>query len=263
MQSSSLRKKRKRRLVLRLVFLSLILAALIIVPTFLLSLPSIQVKEFSVSGATSIASGELIESVKNFSSGKYFYLIPRTNFIFFPKKTIKRNILDEYPRIENIDINLASLHSAELNIKERKPYAMFCDSAEAEHCYFLDRTGFIYSPGINANSKIYFLYRGVILGEPLKKYYLPENFSELNSLIDEIKNMGLPPESIRHLGGSEFELQVKGGKIIFRLEKNNDRIISNLDSILQDKDLSVLKDGELTVASIDLRYGNKAVLKKK
>ena len=262
-QSNNVRKKRRQRFVFKLGLSLLVLVLLVFALTKLLSISSLQVRNFTVLGAVSINEDDIKKTAVDVSGGKYFTLLPKTNFLIFPKKALEMKILNDFPRTQGVEVNLTSLQDAEINIKERKPFAIWCDSENPEKCYFMDSKGYVYAEGINATAGVYFIYRGGFEGSPMRQNYLPEFFVKLNLLIDEIKKMGVTPLSVEPINENEFEISAEGGKIIFPLEENTSRIISNLDSILQDQSLFAIRDGRLQVESIDLRYGNKAVIKRR
>ena len=55
---------------------------------------------------------------------------------------------------------------------------------------------------------------------------------------------------------------VEGGAIIFSESQNFGDAITNLSSVLADSSLDVFADGELQAESLDLRFGNKVIIKR-
>jgi hypothetical protein len=230
-----------------------------------LRLNAIQIRDIEVTGTSAISSGDVKAVAEEALKGKYFFIIPRSNAIFYPNSKMSERIIKQYPRIENIDISLSSFHSIKIDITERKAIAVWCDSLEPSNCFLIDKSGFVFDKSPNISANVYFVFKGQLAGDPVGKYYLSADgqFVKIRQFIENVKNLGIEPNALSFFRDQEYELGVKGGgKILFLFEGNGERALSNLRSVLDDLTLKVLSDGMLNVSGIDLRYGNKVILKK-
>jgi len=196
--------------------------------------------------------------------GKYFYLIPRKNIIFYPKQRIEEKLFEIFPRINSLSINLKKASFLEITLALRKPISLWCKDTKNEKCYFLDEKGFIFDEAGNFSDGIYFIYRGEVADSPLGSMYIEEEkFALLRSFIADIRDLGFFPQEISPIGAGSYDLTVSGGHILFSIEDNSADVLTNLSSLLGDARLSILKGSELQVESVDLRYGKKIIFKKK
>ena len=107
------------------------------------------------------------------------------------------------------------------------------------------------------------MYTGNISGDPIGQYFLePEQFNKLRVFIDGVKNLGLQPVALSTISDNSYQIHDKNSGVIIVSLEDTEKTLSNLESIISDTTLGVLKDGNLQVRSLDLRYGNKIILKK-
>jgi hypothetical protein len=150
-------------------------------------------------------------------------------------------------------------------LKEREVKALWCKGDTLTDCYFIDANGFIFDKSPSFTQNVYFVYRGNVDGEPVGAHYLPSDmFKKAELFTERIHSSGLDPISLTYMHDGESSLSLLGGgSILFSLQDDVEKSASNLNSVLSDTSLGLVKNGSLTVASIDVRYGNKVILKKK
>jgi len=228
-------------------------------------LESLQIKEVTVIGATSISSEEIVDSAQKILDESYIYVIPKTNMFLYPKNTIEQALKVQFPRIETIDIRGGMKKRIEIEIVERSATAQWCKTESLDECYFIDSHGYIFAQSPTYTDAVYMVYRGDKKEIPIGSSYLSvKQFSQIKIVIDRLNILGIKPVSVTYIENNEFKILISGGGSVFvSLHDDVDKNISNLESILSDADAGILVKGNLTVQSIDLRYGNKIIIKKK
>jgi cell division septal protein FtsQ len=175
---------------------------------------------------------ELEEFIEEKISGRYFYLVPRSNIFLYPKEAIKADALSAFKRIKTIDIELLDLNTVEVEVALRKPHALWCGTSvsgtASESCHFLDDTGLVFAQAPTfTGGDVYFRYYGV--------------------LQDGVKTRQLA------VLREDYELYLpEGAKVIFTHDQDLSLILGNL--------LTVVRSGQIEFEGldyIDLRFGNK------
>jgi len=258
--------KKQRRLLIAKISLAVFgLAVLLGGPALLSHANYLKISQITVSGNVAVASATIQEEVQKTLSGTYAKVFSRANVVIYPQSEIVANLTSSFSRFESIHVERDSLQSLHVSVVERKPSALWCQTIEKNSCYFIDSTGLIFDTAGDFSENVYFVYVGNVTNEPINAHFLsPANFLKANAIISGIKNLGLITVQFTHISDTSFEVGLKGGEhIIISLTDDPSKIISNLESVLIDPNLSIFQNKELSVSSIDVRYGNKIVLKKK
>lgn len=124
----------------KIVFILIIIAGVF----FLLRNPKLQVNDIKVSGVEVIDAQDLKSKVTDLMTGKYLWLIPRSSIFLVQERKLEENIRNDFPRIENITIKRSSFHTLAIEIKEFDAAYIWC-TRESTDCYFMDKTGVVYS----------------------------------------------------------------------------------------------------------------------
>ncbi len=264
LRSQSLIKKRRRRLFLRIFLFVLCLVVLVGIPALISRIPALIIREVEVKGAQGVPAEEIQTFVNKELQGNHFYIFPKANALLYSQKGLEKKILLTFPQIDAVNITLSSFHSTLIEIEEKKTASLWCGDTNTAKCFSMDKKGYIFEVGPTSSQSVYFIFHGFITEEPIGQYYLPQGTLEkLLPFIEGIRFLGIDPVSLSYIGEKEYEMKIKGGgKLLFIFEGNGEKVLSNLESLLEDKSFSVLEDGALTVSAIDLRYGNKIILKK-
>lgn len=247
------RARRKKYLVFCALFLML-LAALIMISR----LPSLQIKEVSVAGAVATGPDAVVSSVGEKLAGRYLWLIPRSNALIYSKGEIKTKLARDFPRLSGVALSLDGLERLVVSVVEREPHALYC-WGEANTCYFLDETGFIFDLAPTFSEGVYFTYfREPVLVEPLGQPLFPkEEFGRLETFVSALRSFGFDPLSLT-LGESDIRLSLSGGAQIFWSRTSDlERTLANLGAFLNSSAIKAQKDFLEKVAELDLRTEDK------
>jgi cell division septal protein FtsQ len=265
LRSPKQQKKHRRLLFAKISLVVFGLAVLIGGPALLSHANFLKISQITVSGNVAIASGDIQEEVQKNLAGTYAKIFSKANIVIYPQSEIVANLTSSFSRFGSVNIERDSLQSLHVSVVERKPSALWCQTIEKNPCYFIDNKGLIFDTAGDFSENVYFVYVGNVVNDPINAQFLPPaDFLKANAIISGIKNLGLIPVQFTHISDTSFEVGLKGGeRIIISLTDDQAKIISNLESVLMDPSISIFQNKELSVSSIDVRYGNKIVLKKK
>lgn len=120
--------KKKRRKTLFSILISFVLIILFLIIALLaLRLPFFQIKSITVNGVVTIDEKDLEKSVNETLLGNYYYIIPRTNFLFYPKGEILNILISKYKKINSINSHVSGLSNLDIILVERIPEVLVCE----------------------------------------------------------------------------------------------------------------------------------------
>lgn len=265
LRSPKLQKKYRFLLAAKTILIIIAIVAIVGLPALLSRANFLKIQSISVSGNSVLDSSEINKNIESEIQGNYFYIFSKSNIFLFPKNKVEKIIMANFSRAESVYIKRGSLTSIAVAIEERKPKDLWCDAGEPPVCYFLDTEGYIFDTAPEFSSDVYTVYTGQVTGNPIgSRYGSKEDFASIQLLLKGMSDLGLSVNAVNFIHDKSYEALLKsGGSILFSLEGDPAKVISNLESLLNDSALSLLQDGVLTVNTLDLRYGNKIIIKKK
>ncbi|MES3005461.1 MAG: hypothetical protein V4664_00785 [Patescibacteria group bacterium] len=257
--------KRKRRrftriLLVILFFLILIIGGII----FVVRLDAFAVKTLKVEGNHDVSADELITLANEYATSSWLYFFPRRNIAFYPTGSIEAELRARYPRFSDVAVYRTSINSVQIEVIERHPRALWCDSSE--QCYTVDDQGFIYAPYVSASSTTADLIRfsggAQDATNPIgTNINSSSTFSDITLLLQGMKERGLTPEHVVIRNNHEFSVKVNpGGDVIFSDIRPLNESLSNLSAALQSAAFKATSSPQ-TFEYIDTRFGNKIFFK--
>ena len=197
-------------------------------------------------------------------SGKYFFLISKSHFLFIPKKTIIKKIENKLS-VESAVVRKSDPNSAFINIVEYEPVAEYCSDDENKDCYLVNESGlfFVKKPEkyIENNLKIeghIELKEGeTILG---KKYTKTITFKKL---LKKMELLSLEKIEINKISTEDFEtfiLHTIGGPTLLVEETDSPaETIENLKAAIAQESINDIQFNNIDY--IDLRFEDKVFYK--
>jgi cell division septal protein FtsQ len=258
------KKRRRRKKIIRALLVIFLVLFFIAAFIFAFRIPQILITTVSVEGNTGIQTADIQKIANRDLSGFYYFLFPKNNILIYSKQQIIRDIRTTFTQAGTISVSDSSLDSITIAISERKPNDLWCDSTSTSTCYFMDKTGYIFSLAPTVTGSVYLKYFGGFEGNPIDKQFIPtDKIAALDAFAVSVKNLGLVPQSITIMSYNEYRMQIAGnGVIFFNNETPFDAELSNLAVLLQQKDFTPLATGGIPQFEyIDLRYGNKLIYK--
>jgi hypothetical protein len=250
---SSLKKRRRKHFMLKMYICLFLVLLTITIFAFLTNYSGVRIQNITVKGVSSISEGDISNFVKNEISSKYLYVFAKDNILLLPRSTIKKDLLDNFKKIEIIKISLGGLRDVEITIKERVQTALWCQ----DKCFFMDSNGLIFAEAPEFSGTPFPEYFGLINKEnPIgENYFDAEKFIKISELFENIKKLGFPLEKFVALDASEYEMTfVGGGKIATNDKQDFSESFKNLKAIV---DNGLIKTDEASlkkISHIDLRY---------
>lgn len=138
----------------RAIFFVLLLPILFVALGGLSQKEKWQIKNIDVAGDAVIPQEEIVQHIKEYLNGNYFFVYSRKNSFLFPRKEIENFLLYEYPELEAVVVKKNDLNTLSVEMRERKPYALWCGEIYSEEiskvdnssiCYFFDTTGYLFA----------------------------------------------------------------------------------------------------------------------
>ena len=276
-------RKKKRQKQIKLVIFAVILLIIFGVFIYVSHRPEFRVSIIELEGGVLVTKDDVEKKDKEYLSGSYLGLFPADNAFWYPSKELKVFLKDSFKRIDTISTNLKGFKTLIINITERKPFAVWCntvpgednsaeegiseESVSEEDCYFIDQNGTIFSKAPNFSGDAYFKYYGIVSGDSvLGKEYLASSteFGQIADFVQRTKAMSVKPVYIVAKEKNQFSMVLSGGgEIYFDTSESLVKVADNLEALLKTPELSQDARGNLPIQYIDLRYGNKLFYKLK
>lgn len=255
------RRQRARRR--KFAFFCIGIVALLALLVFLSRQPRFLISKIEVAGAKAISADEVTSLAQKNLAGSYFWLLPRSNFLIYPRGGIKESLLKEFSRFSSVGISLNGTKSLDITVVEREPFALYCPDLGRDSCYFLDENGFIFDRAPAFFGNVYFIYaKNLPITNPVSTEFLPSaEFKQLTNFIKNLASFDIYPLSLE-VSESEFTLRLPhSARIIFLRGGDLNLIYSNLSAFLNDESIKSQKDFLEKIESLDLRTDNKVFYK--
>lgn len=273
-------KKRRRRAVLNKILISLLGAlAIFFLAAYLSHLNSLNIGGVEVTGNKIVDTEAIKTVVREQIIGKYFWLFPKTNILFYPESKIKNELQDKFKRLKDINLSIKNNKVLGISLSERKALYIWCGKAIPEiesnqKCYFMDEDGYIFDEAPYFSGEVYFKFYGgasinadlpAQAGNPSGSYFSKQNFKKLISFKDILIGIGLKPVALSAGEDGNVQVFLSGGttlatgpKIILKADADFQNVAENLEAALNTEPLqSKFKNKYSSLQYIDLRFGNK------
>ncbi len=244
--------------------------------SFLASWKKINILDISVSGNKVIDTASIQALAKKEIDGKYFWLIPKSNYLFYPKKNIKQNITDTYKRFTDVSVEISDSNILNIDVSERMAKYTWCGeefeniSKEDQKCYFMDQSGYIFDEAPYFSGDVYFRFYGATTGNGERvdgSDYFKEAFPNLVLFRDLAENVGVKPVAM-HVEGNEVKMYLESSTSdeppVVQVKTNADikKVVENLKTALGTDPLKSKFDKNYkSLEYIDLRFVNKVFYK--
>lgn len=270
---NELKRRRRRRRMSKIFLAFLGIVTFFASLAYLSGLTRLNISKVEIVGNKVLDVAVLEALVNEQTSGKYFWLLPKTNILFYPKNAIQNELQKTFKRIKEIDLAIKENNTLEISINEQVALYTWCgyvtqslNSNSNQKCYFMDSEGYIFDEAPYFSPGVYFKFYGdenVNLENPSGIYFLKDKFAKIIVLKNRIEEFGLQPSSfwLNNLGDASFFLSPKeelGPEIIFKIDSDLEKVAENLHAALSTEPLkSKLKNKSESLEYIDLRFGNK------
>jgi len=218
------------------------------------------ISEINISGNEVTNEKDIREIAQRGISGKYGWLFHRDNVFIYPKRNIEKGLFAFDKRIQEINIYRDSLTGIAIEVSERKPRYVWCESVSEEettdNCFFLDEEGYIFAKAPQFSGSVFFTFHALrefttdSIGNNLFEKSEFEKFIELKNKLGKFNFE--PVEFIEKEKG-DFDILLKNGvNIMFNKNQDIDVQLENLNSVVE-----TINSSDKQLEYIDLRFGNK------
>lgn len=261
-------KRNKNQKIIGLSSLCGIIFLVVLIMLFRLSF--FQIDSIEVSKSEILNTQEIQQKIISILDDNYLFYIPKSNFLFYPKSDIRKELLNLYKNIDSIDIKYVGSSKLMVLIKERESDIIVCegyhdDNNQDDNCFFADENGYVFSKAPQFSNGVYSRYYiATDLGDSIigTNFINIDLFNNLQKFTKTVKDSGIDSQGILISSEGNYELYSKNLDDSETVIYFNDRIpldktVSNLIAFLNDS--KILKKGATSTPvfdSINLRFGN-------
>lgn len=251
--------KKRKALRIKAAIISGVILIVLAGTITLFNLNRFKIRSYEANG-NHVTPTTAIESIASRDlSGRYLFVFPKSNIILAPRNRIKRDLMSEIPRLASVGLQVSSAGKLNVSVTERTPFALYCadisDLTLPSGCYFIDKTGFIFSEAPSFSGDVYFIYTQTPSPEAqLGIVYMPaDRFKSLSDFASELNEIGVHARAF-NMTGDEYDLILpNGGKIIWNKEDNLEDVAADLKLFLQSPKISKDPNFLDKIDHIDLR----------
>ena len=275
---SELKKRRRNVLRNKIIIFTFLVLVILIGLSFLSRWEKFKIKNIEVVGNKVIDAKDIENVAREELSGNYFWLFPKTDFLIYPKDTIKKELVDKFKRFKSVSLKLTDAKTLQVSVTEREGKYLWCgdtlpvsNNTNDLKCFFLDSTGYIFDQAPYFSGNIYFKFYGTVddINNPIGTSFLPSNFENIIYFKQSLDDMQLKPSLFYLEDGGDGDIYLvskniltEDPKIIFKLDSDFEKIVENLQvAINADPLMTELKNKYDSLLYIDLRFGNKVYYK--
>lgn len=219
-------------------------------------IPALNINLIEISGNKVLETEKIKGVAEKEIFGKYFWLFPKTNVLYYSKNNIEKSLTQQFKRIENININVNKNRALQISIIEREALYTWCGTTivetENQKCYFLDKNGYIFDEAPYFSGEVYFKFYGAI-----------QDFQKLILFKEKLETIRLRPVALQIVSNGDITVFLSNGslkqpEIILKANADLNIIAENIETALTTEPLqSNFKNKYSSLEYLDLRYGNK------
>jgi HAMP domain-containing protein len=268
-----LKKKRRKIFKIKVIIFSVLFLILLVGLYFLSKWNEINISKIEISGNKVLDAKVLEEQIQKEINGKYLWLFTKTNFVLVPRSKIKKELTENFRRIETISFDLSDSKTLKVEITERTPVYTWCGELlpdptlkpETHKCQFMDYEGYVFDDAPYFSGDAYFRFYG-----PLEEYYFAKNdFNNFILFISNLEHIGIDPISLLTKSDDEIEIYLSSNtpppnapKIILNKKIDFLKIYQNLEAAIKTDPLKTeFQEKYSSLLYLDLRFVNKVYYK--
>ena len=227
-----------------------------------------QVDKIEIIGNGSLVEKELVEAIKSKLEGKYLWFFPKSNIFLIPKDKILAELPEEFKRIKKITLDKKYFSRIVIKLEERNNAVLFC---KKENCIYADEKGFAFEEAPYFSGAVFLKLidqRESDNGE--KEEVIEKKIGSILIAESEFYKILEFAKLIEKTGGGVLEVVLKKENIYEFYTKEGWKIILNNKNEPKDTHLNLtatlesnIKDRQIKLEYIDLRFGNKIYFKYK
>ncbi len=217
--------------------------------------PLFQTELITIINTKNLKEGTLRDFIDSRVSSKFLFFESRSIFLISGGE-IRNEILGETSVIKDISIRRVFPAKLEVEIEERKPFAIWCGSVDIKNCYYIDEEGIVFQKADTFSKRFpLFVKEGEVF--PGKEIIKIECLRAISLAEEELLKMGVVVSHSRVPTEKTIKvLTVDGWKVYFSVDEIS-RELANLRIILGE-----IKENERKKLDyIDMRFGDRIFYK--
>ena len=260
--SKKLLQKKKRAKKWKLIIFCVVVVLLIGGFFYWMRHPSLNIENIVVS-KNHFSKAEGIQArVSEVLDDNILLLIPKTNVLFLPRYETEKKLKEEFPEIENIDIDLNGFKEIEIEVFEYEPEMVWFNGDNKS--YFINKEGniFLEEPLLHSYKDLLILESKMENTELGMNIIDSEFLESLNSFSENLIEIEIEIKKVKHSEEDVYRIETnKDFEIVVSSNDDFDASFENIEVILEDGTLK--KEDLHLVDYVDLRFGNKVFYKLK
>lgn len=226
----------------------------------------LRITTVSVSGASVVSPDTIQTLVQQNIAGNYLFIYPRATILLYPKNTIVRGLLTQFPTLKRVEVKAGppagGFHTLDVVVEERQPVALWCTDASSSACFLLDENGLVYAPAPSYSGDAYKKYLGGASSTLPWQYLTQEEFRSLSALVNAIakKESTETVTSITVDPNNDVHLMFRSGfELLFALHDDTGKIFERFSLALTSAPFTAHSLADFQY--LDLRFGDKLYYK--
>jgi cell division septal protein FtsQ len=255
-KTGKVERKRRKAFLIRLyggIFLGIVFVVLFF---WLMQKPFFRVSDIAVRGLDTLDAEEIISIGKDNFDGKYLFLIPKDNILFYPKDKMENSLLSYDARIKNVEIKISKERLLMIDVEEHIPAYLYCD----ENCLYMNSGGYIYRDASGVPQEIYTVFRDKMGQVTLRENYTPEFWEEVKELLGFFHEKGMKIRMIEKTGEVDFIFHTNNDMAIKVDFDESEKTLQKYLDIFIDSNRELINSDSLEY--IDARFGKKIFYKR-
>jgi cell division septal protein FtsQ len=237
--------------------IALLLTLLVTCVWYITRIESLQITNIEVVGGTTIPHSTIESNINTLLTGTYSRIIPKRFRFLYPHDELVERI-QGLSRVKNVQIEVTDAQTMTVVFDEYIPYALWCSTADETACFFIDATGFAFSPAPTLEGSAFVRYVETGSLPKLGAYSFDSKYiKETTAFVEELKEkLSLYVTHVTKVGTYDIEYTITdGGVIKVSQSKSMEDTFRNLETILGSKEFAHIEPGAFQY--IDLRFGDK------
>lgn len=263
------RRKKRAKLIWGALFLCIVLLVMMVA---VLRHSWIQIQGVIIDPTKTLSEDAVHNTANQFIEGNYFWVIPRTNTLFFSKRGLEKKLRTEFPSIASTMITLDHEKKIHIQIQEKDMFGVWCSSEN--NCFFIDRLGTLFREASHFSPGVYITFHGTNQDhEPVltEKIFSDELFQQLVTLHDQLTQHAIDASDISYdtlSGDVTFLVQslknrlVSRTRMLMNIRHDSVAAFESIDLLLQEKKFEeqFLRNAQ-SLETIDVRFPGKIFYK--
>lgn len=221
------------------------------------------VQSIAVSGTQEVRERAIESELLLATASARFGLFSQQNMLLYPREALEQQLLETYPRLHSVTINKQlTQHAVHVAVEEREIWARWCEPStdEAEVCYHVDSSGFIFEPATAVSDSLITLRGGLRESrtDPLRARIAPQYFEEVAQLLVDLKNLSLDVYGVTFMDEDAAVLIAPGWELRVALDKDLGATAFNLRAVLDEQGL---RESLESLEYIDMRFDERVYFK--